>query len=285
MERTLFSPTLSFFRLLVFAGLTLPLMAVQLIAVTFNLPLQRNLPFWYHKRVCRLIGIRIQRRGRISRSQPTLFVCNHISYFDINILGSLVKASFVAKAEVARWPFFGWLAKLQRSVFVERKRGQAANHRDSIGGRLESGDNLILFPEGTSSDGNCVLPFKSALFAVATLKPRGEPLTVQPVSIAYTHLDGMPMGRALRPFYAWYGDMELGSHLWQALGLGRVTVVVQFHPPVTLEAYGTRKALADHCYRKVSEGVASALAGRPQHHQDLAAAPAGGSETPVTEGT
>ncbi len=132
--------------------------------------------------------------------------------------------------------------------------------------RLEAGDNLFLFPEGTSNDGNGVLPFKSALFAVAALKPRGAPLTVQPVSITYTALDGMPMGRALRPFYAWYGDMELPSHLWQALGLGRATVVVQFHDPVTLEDFASRKAMADHCYRKISEGVASALAGRPQRH-------------------
>jgi 1-acyl-sn-glycerol-3-phosphate acyltransferase len=278
MQRTLFSPALSLWRILLFAGLTLPLMLVQLAAIKLGLELRKTLPLWYHKRVCRLIGIRIRRRGRISRTHPTLFVSNHVSYFDINVLGALIKGSFVAKADVADWPFFGWLAKLQRSVFVDRRRGQAANHRDSLAGRLEQGDDLILFPEGTSSDGNAVLPFKSALFAVAGLRPRGQALTVQPVSITYTHLDGMPMGRALRPFYAWYGDMELGSHLWQALGLGRVGVTVEFHPPVTLEEFGSRKALAEHCFRKVSEGVASALAGRPQRYPDAAAV--GGEAAP-----
>src|SRR3546814_4926008 len=94
--------------------------------------------------------------------------------------------------------------------------------------RLEAGDDLVLFPEGTSGDGNRVLAFKSALFSVAERRPQGEPLTVQPVSIAYTRLDGLPLGRYLRPFFAWYGDMELGPHLWHAIGLGRVTVMVEF---------------------------------------------------------
>ncbi len=130
--------------------------------------------------------------------------------------------------------------------------------------RLEAGDSLILFPEGTSSDGNRVLPFKSGLFSVAELEPGGRPLTVQPVSIAYTMLDGLPMGRYLRPFFAWYGDMELVSHLWQWAGLGRLTVVVRFHEPVTLAQFGSRKVLSEHCYAVVSRGMSEALAGRRQ---------------------
>jgi len=139
-----------------------------------------------------------------------------------------------------------------------------AGQRDALGERLREGDNLVLFPEGTSSDGSRVLPFKSSLLAVAEREINGQPLTVQPVSIAYTRLDGMPMGRYLRPFFAWYGDMDLAGHLWHAVGLGRVTVVVEFHDPVTLEQFGSRKALSDHCYEVVSRGVAAALAGRPQ---------------------
>src|SRR3546814_20751956 len=130
--------------------------------------------------------------------------------------------------------------------------------------RLEAGDDLVLFPEGTSGDGNRVLAFKSALFSVAERRPQGEPLTVQPVSIAYTRLDGLPLGRYLRPFFAWYGDMELGPHLWHAIGLGRVTVMVEFHEPVTLDQFGSRKALSDHCHDVVSRGVAAALSGRAQ---------------------
>ena len=178
------------------------------------------------------------------------------------MLGSLIVGSFVAKAEVGDWFFFGWLAKLQRTVFVERRALKAAAQRDQMSRRLEAGDSLILFPEGTSDDGNRVLPFKSALLSVAERRPNDVPLTVQPVSVAYTRLDGLPLGRSLRPLFAWYGDMELAPHLWQLAGLGRLTIVVHFHPPVNIEEFASRKQLSDHCHAKVAEGVALALSGR-----------------------
>lgn len=263
------SPTTALCRLLAYAGLTLALMPVQLLAVVCRWPLRKRLPRWYHRRTCRLLGIEIECHGKPSRHHPTLYVANHVSYFDIEVLGSLLRASFVAKAEVASWPFFAWLARLQETVFVERQGYRTAAHRDEMSRRLEAGDDLILFPEGTSGDGNRVLVFKSALFSVAERRPHGEPLTVQPVSIAYTRLDGLPLGRYLRPFFAWYGDMELGPHLWHAIGLGRVTVVVEFHEPVTLEQFGSRKTLSDHCYEAVSRGMVAALSGRPQPPQPL----------------
>lgn len=272
------SPTTALCRLVAYAGLTLALMPIQLLAVMLRSPLRKRLPQWYHRRTCRILGIQIERLGRPSKRHPTLFVSNHISYLDIEVLGSMLKASFVAKAEVATWPFFAWLARLQETVFVERRARRAADHRDEMSRRLEAGDDLVLFAEGTSGDGNAVLGFKSALLSVAERRPHDKPLTVQPVSIAYTRLDGLPLGRYLRPFFAWYGDMELGSHLWHAIGLGRVTVVVEFHDPVTLEQFGSRKALSDHCYEVVSRGVAAALAGRPQA---LLAPPSGAEPAPA----
>jgi 1-acyl-sn-glycerol-3-phosphate acyltransferase len=256
------SPATACFRLLVYGGLTFPCMLLQIIALLFGGRLKSTLPVWYHRRCCKILGIRVERRGRQSRQQPTLYVCNHVSYFDITVLGSLIEGSFVAKAEVAKWPLFGWLAKLQRSVFVERRSGRAVAHRDEMTSRLEAGDNLILFPEGTSGDGNWVLPFKSALFAVAEYKPHDKPLAVQPVSITYTRLDGVPMGRYLRPLFAWYGDMELARHLWQAAGMGFLTVVVEFHPVVEFDDFGSRKTLSAHCESEVTAGVATALSGR-----------------------
>lgn len=258
------SPLRALLRILAYVGLTLPLMPVQAVAVALHVRLRLTLPLWYHRQCCRLLGFELERRGRRSGRHPTLYVANHVSYFDIMIFGALIPASFVAKAEVARWPLFGWLAKLQRTAFIERRGTRTAAQRDTLTRRLEAGDDLILFPEGTSGDGNSVLPFKSALFSVAEFRPGGKPLTVQPVSIAYTRLDGVPMGRYLRPFFAWYGDMEMGGHLWEAAGLGRVSVVVEFHPPVTIEEFGSRKALAVHCERQVAAGMSSALAGRPQ---------------------
>ena len=258
------SPLRALVRLLAYGGLTLLLMPVQVFVVLFDLKFQRTLPIWYHGKCCRILGFRVEVRGPRSTAHPTLYVCNHVSYLDVMILGSLIEGSFVAKSEVARWPLFGWLARLQRSVFIERRGAKAARNRDALNQRLENGDDLILFPEGTSGDGNQVLPFKSSLFSVAERRPNDRPLLVQPVSIAYTRLDGVPMGRYLRPLFAWYGDMEMGGHLWHVAGLGWATVVVEFHPPATIEAYGSRKMLSDYCQGQVTAGMSAALSGRPQ---------------------
>jgi 1-acyl-sn-glycerol-3-phosphate acyltransferase len=193
-----------------------------------------------------------------------LFAANHVSYADIAVLGSVIAGSFVAKAEVADWPFFGWLAKLQRSVFVDRRVGSTITQRDAISRRLAVGDALILFPEGTSSDGNRVLPFKTALFGAAEHGKGLSPVVVQPVSIAYTRFDGIPIGRLYRPLFAWYGDVDLAPHIWSMIGLGTVEVVVEFHPPTFLSDCGSRKALASYCYARIAGGLAGALFGRPQ---------------------
>ena len=243
---------------------TLLLIPVQALAVARGWRLCRTLPRFYHRVCTLLMGLDVVVRGEQVSGGPVLFVSNHSSYLDISVLGSLIPGSFIAKTEVGTWPFFGLLARLQRTVFVERKaRASVDKQRDDIGGRLDAGDSLILFPEGTSSDGNRTLPFKTALFAVAARRIDGRPLTVQPVSIAATRLDGIPMGFAFRPFYAWYGDMDLVPHLWQAFRLGGMTIEVEFHPPVTIDGFSSRKALADHCQRVVGDGVARAISGRP----------------------
>lgn len=243
---------------------TLLLIPLQAMAVARDWRLCRTLPRFYHRVCTRLMGLEVVVRGEQAAGGPVLFVSNHSSYLDISVLGSLIPGSFVAKTEVGTWPFFGLLARLQRTVFVERKaRTSVDKQRDDIGGRLDAGDSLILFPEGTSSDGNRTLPFKTALFAVAARRIDGRPLTVQPVSVAATRLDGIPMGIAFRPFYAWYGDMDLVPHLWQAFRLGGMTIEVEFHPPVTIDGFSSRKALADHCQRVVADGVARAISGRP----------------------
>jgi 1-acyl-sn-glycerol-3-phosphate acyltransferase len=128
--------------------------------------------------------------------------------------------------------------------------------------RLNTGDNLLLFPEGTSSDGTRVLPFRTALFAVAQLRRDDRPIAVQPVAISYTRLDGIPLGRYWRPLFAWFGDLELVPHLWQMVCLGETETLVTFFPPVDIDRLGDRKKLAEHCHRQVSAGVQSANSGR-----------------------
>jgi len=256
------SPFRAMGRFVIYLAFTFALMPVQLFALKFHRRLSIALPMFYHRFCCWIMGLHVVTHGNISTAEPSLFISNHCSYIDITVLASRIPASFVAKAEVAKWPLFGMLAKLQRTVFVERRVSRAAFHRDEMRLRLEQRENLIMFPEGASSDGNRVLPFKSALFSVAQQDLHGQELVVQPVSIAYTRLDGMPIGRMLKPYFAWYGDMEMAPHMWVLFGLGICRVELIFHAQVTLSQYETRKGLADHCFDVVSNGVSDANSGR-----------------------
>jgi len=267
------SPLRSLARLALYLSWTGLAIPVQMVALALRLRFAKRWPVIYHRACTRLLGIEVVVKGERSHAKSTLFLANHSSYVDIMVLGSLIPGSFVAKAEVAGWPLFGLLAKLQRTVFVDRRARLVAGQRDEMLRRLAKGDNLILFPEGTSSDGNHILPFKSALLSVAELEVDGGPIPVQPVSIAYTHLDGIPMGRHFRPFYAWYGDMDMASHIWQMAGLGLARVTVEFHPVITLASIGSRKALAREAQRLVAGGLATALAGRPQEAPEAALPP------------
>jgi len=188
------------------------------------------------------------------------------SYLDIPILGSLVDGSFVAKSEISGWPFFGWLAKMQRSLFIDREPKNAAKHAAALQQRLEDKDNLFLFPEGTTGTGVNVANFKSSLFSVAQIRPNDQPVAVQPVSIAYTHLDGMRMGRGFRFFFSWFGSQDLVPHLAEALKLGQLKVIVEFHPVVTFDDFGKRQLLAKHCFDQVSDSMAEAIVGRSQRN-------------------
>ncbi len=238
------------------------LMPVQAVALAMGAPLAKRLPATYHRILARLLGFDIVVSGKMATDTPALFVGNHTSYLDAMVLGAIIEGCFIAKSEVADWPLIGWLAKLQRTVFVERRSSRTAHQRDEIGARLATGDRLILFPEGTSDDGVKVLPFKSALFAVAETPVAGAPLLVQPFSIAYTALAGLPVGREWRPLFAWYGDMEIAPHAWRILTFATVRAEVRFHQPVTIGQYGSRKALAEHCFEVVRHGVAEANSGR-----------------------
>lgn len=243
--------------------------AASLTAAFLNVVKGDSIAFrgWYYRVLCRLIGLDVIVRGKQSSAAPRLVVCNHISYYDIVVLGSVIPGDFVAKADIADWPGFGWMAKAGQTIFIDRRRTATTQARDQIQERLDAGDTLIMFPEATSGDGNYMKPFKSALFTVAerhALGPDGEerPVVVQPVSLAYTRLNGMPLGVGWRAFVAWYGDMEMASHLWQVTRLGRITAEVTFHTPVTVAQFTSRKELASHCDRVTRAGFARLLAGR-----------------------
>ena len=242
--------------LTVFTLVTLPLMPLQQIFVWVWPAMARRFPMHYHRLVLRILGVRLKIIGAPPQPGPTLVASNHVGWLDIVVLSAVAPISFVAKREVNGWPFFGALARLQRTVFVDRDRRHATgNARDEMQERLMGGDTLVLFPEGTSSDGSHILPFKSAFFGAAGLPG----VVVQPVTVAYAGHRNLPMTRRLRPSYAWYGGMELPSHLWEALATGPIEVTVICHPPLALSGEADRKALARHAEELVRKGLVLAL--------------------------
>lgn len=253
---------LAILRLIGFLLLTLVCVPIQLVFMAVWPAMARQFPHQYHRWVCRLLGLEVRVKGCLSPTRPTLFVSNHVSYLDIIVLGGALPGSFISKADVKSWPLFGFLSKLQRTVYIDRNPRQARDHKTEIDRRLAAGDSMILFPEGTSSDGNRTLPFKSALFSVAEKQVDGQPLMVQPVSMAYTHLDGLPLGFHLRPYCSWFGDMGLGPHLLDFSGLGQVRVEIILHDPVTIDQFKNRKQMAKYCQSAVQAGVVASLTGR-----------------------
>jgi len=254
--------------LFVFFILTVAGIPWQMSAQRFRLKRRKTFPHRYHRFLCRLFGIRLTVIGTPVQDRGVLMISNHTSYFDILALSGAARVSFVAKSQVASWPFFGLLAKLQGTVFIDReRRTSAGDARDLIRQRLQEGDALVLFPEGTSNDGNRVLPFKSALMGAAELEidPKGQGhgmhVPIQPVSVSYVGLYGIPMGREYRPLFAWYGDMDLIPHLWEAVKTGPIDVVLEFHPPLNVESAGGRKTLAAAAEAIVRAGQVRALAG------------------------
>lgn len=243
------------------AGAMATMVPAQLMVQRVRPRARPHLPRLFHRRLCRALGIHVVVRGRPARRGGVLFVANHLSWIDIPVLGSELLASFVAKSEVGGWGFIGWMADLQRTMYVERERRQASGEqRNAIAERLAAHESVILFPEGTSSDGVRVLPFKSSLFA-AVEAPGSEAFLIQPVTIAYTRLNGLPITRRQLPSIAWIGDTELAPHALDFVRLGRVRAEIHLHPPVRRADFADRKALARHCRDVVAHGYAAVMRG------------------------
>ena len=253
---------------LAFIALTLALLPFQLIGIAFDLRLQRTIPHLYHRILCALIGVRIREVGRRSAATPVLILSNHVSWLDICVIAALAPVVFIAKSEVAGWPVLGWLARLQRTIFIDRRaRHQTGAATREIAARLLGGDAVVLFAEGTSSDGIRVLPFRSSLVG-AVHHALGNTahhthVTVQPMSLAYVGFGGVPIGRGLRERVAWYGDVELVPHLLRVVASGAVDVVVSWGEATAYDMSADRKAIARGAERSVRRMTAAALRATP----------------------
>lgn len=245
-------------------GWTLLAMPIQ--ALMVYLPGAGKIVFarFYWSTVCRLIGLRVRVIGTPARThgsgRPVVFVSNHSSWLDVPVLGGRLNACFVSKDDVAKWPIVGQVAWLGRTVFVSRQRSSTGRERDDMRQRLADGDNLVLFPEGTSSDGSRVMPFRTAFFAVA----EGDtPPLIQPVSVVYDRLGGLPTGRATRPVFSWYGDMDLASHFWRLAQWRGLRATVLLHPAVDPADWPSRKALSQAVWSAVADGASALRQNRP----------------------
>jgi lyso-ornithine lipid O-acyltransferase len=245
--------------LIVITLITLVLAPLQIAALYFGWPIRHRLPRSWHRIACRLIGIRVRCAGKIESRRPLMIVANHASWLDMLVLGSLAEVVYIAKSEVETWPVFSLLAKLQATIFVERQdRRKTGKQVNEIAERLSGGEIIVLFPEGTTSDGNRLLPIKSSLFgaAASAIPQTAEGVVyIQPAAIAYTRLHGLAMGHFHRPVAAWPGDTELVPHLTTILKIGALDAEVTFCPAVAFSSESNRKRVS----RMVEEEIRDAL--------------------------
>ena len=219
---------------------------------------KRILPLHFWRGICGIFGLRRRVIGApIAGRQggrPVLFIANHSSWLDIPLLGAECRAVFVSKDDVRDWPLINLVAHLGRTIFISRRRHYSGHGRAAIAARLAAGDDLILFPEGTTSDGSRVLPFRSALLAAAM---GDEPPLIQPVSIAYDRLAALPCRRARRNLFAYYGATAIGPHFWRLAQWPGLRATVLFHPPLDPRDLADRKSLSRVLWRTVAEGAAA----------------------------
>ncbi|MFC5759939.1 MULTISPECIES: lysophospholipid acyltransferase family protein [unclassified Rhizobium] len=242
------------------------LMPLQVLALTFDWKLRRTLPRHWHRIICYCLGIRIRVRGRLENRRPLMLCSNHSSWMDIMVMSAVADVAFIAKIEVRDWPIFGTLAKLQKSVFVVREeKRRTGDQASEIAGRMADGEIVVLFPEGTTSDGNRLLEVKSSLFGAAAMAVPHSPtgaVMVQPVAIAYTRVHGIAMGRYHRPLAAWPGDLELLPHLIDILKCGAIDAEVSFGEAVEYGEKTNRKAVSSTISARIRNLLNSSLRGR-----------------------
>src|SRR6476646_9459623 len=229
-----------------------------------------GLPGWgfiatgYYRLLCSLLRIRVRVSGVPVRNRAVLFVSNHLSWADMLVIGSIAPVAFVAKREVRDWPLVGITAELQRTVFVDRtRRHQTPESVGQIVKRLADGTSVVLFAEGTSSDGNRVLPFRSALLGAVEDQSGGGSILMQPMAITYVGQHGLPMGRQHRPLVAWYGDLDFMPHIKAFIERGVVDALVTYGDPVPADRDMDRKAMSKRLEGTVRELLVTALRGRP----------------------
>nr|WP_216601636.1 lysophospholipid acyltransferase family protein [Ruegeria sp. HKCCD4332] len=241
---------------LVFGGLIV-LLAVRMVEYPLcgvRRPVTPFITQFVCRNAFRILGMGFRTSGVLMQEQGAV-VANHTSWLDIFALNARKRVYFVSKAEVAKWPGIGWLARATGTVFIQRDRAKAKEQTKLFETRLKAGHKLLFFPEGTSTDGLRVLPFKTTLFAAFFADELRDFMYIQPVSVVFHAPQKQP-----KRFYGWWGDMEFGPHLLKTLGARRQgSVELIYHAPAKVSDFENRKALAAHCEEAVRHAHALAL--------------------------
>lgn len=215
---------------------------------------------YYFKVVCFILGIKTKiKSGKLANAKKLLILANHASYLDIFALGSVLKTNFVSKADVKKWPLFGWIANLGNTVFITRNKMDAKNQISIIDKAFEGRKlPLLIFPEGTSSNACEVLPFKSSMFAMFEThigRKSKENITIQPISMAYVSKNGKKLSDKQRQVFAWWLESQtIVNHLFSAIKAMPVEVEIIIHDPIDLSKFKDRKELALYCHNIVEDG-------------------------------
>lgn len=210
------------------------------------------IPKFYHGLSCKIFGIKVIVEGNIKTAPHTVYMSNHLSYLDITVISSVLPACFMAKKDVAGWPLFGTLARLQNTLFVSRNPRDASTSKIEFEERLKSPLPLIIFPEGTSSNGSSILPFKSSLFESFLMKKTA----IQPFTISLLEIDGKrPLSGEIRDLYAYHGDISLPPHFWNFSKLKGCVIKLNFKEPILTISYNDRKSLSIDVRNRVVEGL------------------------------
>ncbi|HVS13607.1 MAG TPA: lysophospholipid acyltransferase family protein [Thermoanaerobaculia bacterium] len=238
-------------RLLAIGGVTLACWIAVLVGVAATWPwraarrrVQRAVFRCWSRTLCRLLGARVTLRGA-APAPPCLLVTNHLSYIDVLVLATAVPARFVAKAEVRRWPLVGLISRSVDTLYVDRRsRRDALRVAREMAEGLERGDAIVLFPEGTSTHGHVVAPFKAPLLAPAA----AAELPVHYAAFRYATPAGeLPAHLAV----CWWDDMPFAEHFWRMIQLSGFDAEIAFGAEPVRDA--DRKALAQRLHRRVTE--------------------------------
>jgi lyso-ornithine lipid O-acyltransferase len=232
---------------------------LQWISLNLRLFPSRWLPQLFHRLATSILGINIVQTGNYHKNAPCLIMSNHVSWSDILVMGACGPMRFIAKSEVASWPLFGFFARLQRTIFVERgKRSTIPRVNQKIAEAMAQHDPIVLFAEATSSNGTRIHPFRSSHARAAAQAAEAHPhktAYIQPVAIYYRGRWGMPLGRHERADIAWYGDMDLVPHIWSIICQAPIECHISFGEPIACHGTTDMKALTAQAEKKVRDMI------------------------------